>query len=178
MPDVTKRDDVSTARPWEWLAPIDAEGGGLVVEQCAAPRHRELEELARFVVIHIIDMSHHSSDPTQERVDVSVYLPSGLSRCGHWPMSMAAMSSASARPTPAPAPDLNELLRGGEPENDPVHAWMEAHAAELASYSGQRAAIDPVHGLLAVGPTYEAVAEKLDALGIAPDAGFVIVVVD
>lgn len=80
------------------------------------------------------------------------------------------MGSSSAVPL--------DPLRGlfdAEPANDPIEDWIQAHLEELRPHAGKRVAIDPDRGLIAVGDSYEAVADQLAALGIAPNSGVVIV---
>jgi hypothetical protein len=87
--------------------------------------------------------------------------------------------SSSSKPTPpsdvpSPLADRIAWLRVHPPPPDPVHAWMDAHRAELAPHKGKQAAIDPAKGLLAVGADYGEVADQLDAMGVDPLSGVVI----
>lgn len=56
----------------------------------------------------------------------------------------------------------------------PALDWIRAHGAELARYAGQRVAIDPARGVVAVGPTVEAVEAALQTAGVEPEADIVI----
>lgn len=53
---------------------------------------------------------------------------------------------------------------------DPWQAWLDAHAAELERYRGQRVAVHRELGILASGRTYEEVSAALTRLGYPPGA--------
>jgi len=86
------------------------------------------------------------------------------------------MSAAAPKRTD----DLDAYFRELEtldPTPDPVHDWMVAHRDELAGLVGHHVAIDPARGLLASAESMDALAARLEALGLAWDPELTILTV-
>lgn len=82
------------------------------------------------------------------------------------------MSSAAPKRTD----DVDAYFRELE-ALDPVYDWMVAHRDELAGLVGQHVAIDPARGLLASAESLDALAARLEALGLAGDPELTILTV-